>query len=42
MEMKIIEKEIFEDDIYSRKYMNKSFGEFLNTVQNDITADKVK
>ncbi|KAL4476118.1 hypothetical protein ABPG74_009851 [Tetrahymena malaccensis] len=42
LEMKLIEKEIFEDEIYSRKYMNKSFGEFLNTVQNDLSPDKVK
>ncbi|KAL4499738.1 hypothetical protein ABPG72_017278 [Tetrahymena utriculariae] len=42
LEMKLIEKDIFEDEIYSRKYMNKSFGEFLNTVQNDLSPDKVK
>lgn len=31
-EMKLIEKEIFDDDIYSRRHINKSFGEFLNLV----------
>ena len=41
-EMKLIEKEIFGEDIYARKNMSRSFSEFLNTISSDIATDKVK
>lgn len=41
-EMKLIEKEIFEEDIYAKKNMTRSFAEFQSTIQSEISMDKIK
>lgn len=41
-EMKLIEKEVLEDDIYARKNLSRSFAEFLTTIAADISTDKIK
>lgn len=41
-EMKNIEREVLQEDIYARKNLSRSFAEFLNTISADISADKMK
>lgn len=41
-EIQLIEKDIFDEDIFSRKNFSKSFAEFFSTLTQDVHADKIK